>query len=49
VLALLRPESPWERGFVAQMKSLSELRGWLPAASQQSTLMYMLSRDLDKD
>jgi hypothetical protein len=49
VLAYLKPESPWEKDFVAQMKTLSHLRGWQPAASQQSTINYMLSRDLDKN
>ena len=49
VLSFLKPENAWEKDFVAHMKTLSDLRGWQPAATQQSTLMYMLSRDLDKD
>jgi curved DNA-binding protein CbpA len=49
VLAFLKPESAWEKEFVAQMKALSQLRGWKPASSQQSTLTYMLARDLDKN
>lgn len=47
VLAHLKPQNAWEKDFVAQMKALSKMRGWRPAASQQSTIMYMFARDLD--
>jgi hypothetical protein len=48
VLSYLKPENAWEKDFVAQMKALSKMRGWKPAASQQSTILYMFARDVDK-
>ncbi|GAB4400529.1 MAG: hypothetical protein Kow00123_08660 [Anaerolineales bacterium] len=48
ILSYLKPENAWEKDFVAQMKALSTMRGWRPASSQQSTILYMFARDLDK-
>jgi len=48
ILSHLKPENAWEKDFVAQMKALSRMRGWRPATSHQSTILYMFARDLDK-
>ena len=47
VLVYLKPQTTWEKDFVAQMKALSQLRGWRPAGNQQSTILHMLSRDME--